>query len=118
MLMPVGAASYTEALQWGTETYHVLKRLLHDRGLSTAVGDEGGFAPDLASNEDAVRILVEAIEKAGYTPGEQIAPALDPATRELYPVARHHLDSENRILDAEQFTAFWTGPVDGYPTPS
>src|SRR5438270_8831624 len=69
MLMPIGAASYTEALQWGVETYHVLKRVLHERGLSTAVGDEGGFAPNLTSNEDAVRVLVEAIEKAGYTPG-------------------------------------------------
>src|SRR5438067_7917059 len=78
MLMPVGAASYTEALQWGTETYHVLKRLLHDRGLSTAVGDAGGFAPNLPSNEDAGRVLVEAMEKAGYTPGEQIATALEP----------------------------------------
>src|SRR5205807_8616891 len=73
MLMPVGAASFSEALRWGVETYHVLKGVLGDRGLSTAVGDEGGFAPDLASNEDAVRVLVEAVEKAGYTPGDQIA---------------------------------------------
>jgi enolase len=115
MLMPVGAASYTEALQWGTETYHVLRRLLHERGLSTAVGDEGGFAPDLASNEDAIRILVEAIEKAGYTPGEQIALALDPATSEIYRDGRYHLASENRVLTAEEFTAFWTGLVDRYP---
>ena len=115
MLMPVGAASFTEALQWGTETYHVLKRILHERGLSTAVGDEGGFAPDLASNEDAVRILVEAIEKAGYTPGEQIALALDPATSEIYRDGRYHLDSENRVLTAEEFTAFWAGLVDRYP---
>jgi enolase len=115
MLMPVGAASYTEALQWGTETYHVLKRILHDRGLSTAVGDEGGFAPDLASNEDAIRILVEAIEKAGYTPGEQIALALDPATSEIFRDGRYHLDSEKRVLDAEEFTAFWVDLVDRYP---
>ena len=115
MLMPVGAASFSEALQWGVETYHVLKRILHDRGLSTAVGDEGGFAPDLASNEDAVRILVEAIEKAGYVPGDQIALALDPATSEIYRDGRYHLDSENRALDAEEFTAFWTGLVDRYP---
>src|SRR5437588_10493708 len=115
MLMPVGAASYTEALQWGTETYHVLKRLLHDRGLSTAVGDEGGFAPNLASNEDAIRVLVEAIEKAGYTPGDQIALALDPATSEIYRDGRYHLDSENRVLTAEEFTAFWTSLVDRYP---
>ncbi|MBV9043163.1 MAG: phosphopyruvate hydratase [Acidimicrobiia bacterium] len=115
MLMPVGAASFTEALQWGTETYHVLKRILHERGLSTAVGDEGGFAPDLASNEDAIRILVEAIEKAGYTPGEQIAIALDPATSEIYRDGRYHLDSEDRVLSAEEFVAFWSSVVDRYP---
>jgi enolase len=113
MLMPIGAASFTEALQWGTETYHVLKRILHERGMSTAVGDEGGFAPDLASNEDAIRILVEAIEKA--TPGEQIALALDPATSEIYRDGRYHLDSENRVLTAEEFTAFWTSLVERYP---
>ncbi len=69
MIMPVGAASFPEALRWGAETYHALKKVLHDRGLSTAVGDEGGFAPDLASNEEAVQLLVEAIEQAGFTPG-------------------------------------------------
>ena len=84
MIMPVGAASFSEALRWGVETYHTLKQLLHDRGLSTAVGDEGGFAPDLDANEDAIRLLIEAIERAGFTPGEQIAIALDPATTELY----------------------------------
>ena len=115
MLMPVGAASFTEALQWCTETYHVLKGILHERGLSTAVGDEGGFAPDLASNEDAIRILVEAIDKAGYTPGERMALALDPATSEIYRDGRYHLASENRVLDAEEFTAFWTDLVDRYP---
>ena len=115
MLMPVGAASYTEALQWGTETYHVLKRLLHERGLSTAVGDEGGFAPNLTSNEDAVRVLVEAIEKAGYTPGEQIGIALDPATSEIYRDGRYHLESENKVLSSEEFTAFWVSIVDRYP---
>jgi enolase len=118
MLMPIGAASYTEALQWGTETYHVLKRVLHERGLSTAVGDEGGFAPDLASNEDAIRVLVEAIEKAGYTPGEQIALALDPATSEIYRDGRYHLDSENKVLTAEEFTAFWVSVVERYPVVS
>jgi enolase len=115
MLMPVGAVSYSEALQWGTETYHVLKRILHERGLSTAVGDEGGFAPDLASNEDAIRILVEAIEKAGYTPGDQIALALDPATSEIFRDGRYHLDSEKRVLDAAEFTSFWVDLADRYP---
>src|SRR3954468_22819215 len=84
MIMPVGAASFSEALRWGTETYHVLKQLLHGRGLSTAVGDEGGFAPDLASNEEAVQLLVEAIEAAGFTPGDDIAIALDPACSEFF----------------------------------
>jgi enolase 1/2/3 len=115
MLIPVGAASYTEALQWGVETYHVLKRVLHERGLSTAVGDEGGFAPDLASNEEAIRVLVEAIEKAGYTPGEQIGIALDPATSEIYRDGRYHLTSEDRVLTAEDLTAFWVDLVDRYP---
>jgi enolase len=115
MLMPIGAASFTEALQWGVETYHVLKRVLHERGLSTAVGDEGGFAPDLSSNEEAIRVLVEAIEKAGYTPGDQIALALDPATSEIYRDGRYHLASEDRVLGAEEFTAFWVDLVDRYP---
>ncbi|MTA77721.1 MAG: phosphopyruvate hydratase, partial [Actinobacteria bacterium] len=84
MIMPVGAASFSEALRWGTETYHVLKKVLHDRGLSTAIGDEGGFAPNLASNEEAVTLLIEAIEKAGFTPGEDIAIALDAASTEFY----------------------------------
>src|SRR5437764_3218746 len=115
MLIPVGAASFSEALRWGTETYHVLKRILHERGLSTAVGDEGGFAPDLTSNEDAVRVLVEAIEKAGFTPGDQIALALDPATSELYRDGRYHLASEDRVLGGEEFTQFWVDLCDRYP---
>ena len=79
MIMPVGAASFSEALRWGAETYHVLKKVLHERGLSTAVGDEGGFAPNLGSNEEAVQLLVEAIEKAGFTPGRATSPS--PSTR-------------------------------------
>ncbi len=94
--MPVGAASYTEGLRWGVETYHALKSLLHERGLSTLVGDEGGFAPDLAANEDAVRLLVEAIERAGYAPGTEIAIALDPATSELYRDGSYELKGEGR----------------------
>src|SRR3954451_3762028 len=115
MLMPVGAASYTEALQWGTETYHVLKRILHDRRLSTAVGDEGGFAPDLASNEDAIRLLVEAIEMAGYRPGEQIAIALDPATSELYQDGAYHLTGEGKVLSSAEFVDYWTRLIGTYP---
>ena len=84
MLAPVGAASFREALRMGAETYHALKKLLHDRGLSTALGDEGGFAPDLPSNEEAVKLLLAAIEAAGYTPGDDIAIALDPASTEFF----------------------------------
>ena len=94
MVMPVGAPSFREALRWGTETYHSLKAVLHERGLSTAVGDEGGFAPNLASNEDAIKALVEAIERAGYRPGEDIAIALDPAMSELYRDGRYNLAGE------------------------
>jgi enolase len=115
MVMPLGAPSYSEALRWGTETYHALKELLHERGLSTAVGDEGGFAPDLATNEDAVRILVEAIEQAGYSPGHDIHLALDPAMSELYRDGRYHLDGEGRALDARELVAYWVHLVDTYP---
>ncbi len=115
MLVPVGAASYAEALRWGVETYHVLKAVLHDRGLSTAVGDEGGFAPNLASNEDAVAVLVEAIERAGYTPGEQIAIALDPATTELYRDGVYDLAGEGRRLSSDDMVAFWVDLCDRYP---
>jgi enolase len=115
MLMPVGAASFSEALQWGAETYHVLKKLLHDRGLSTAVGDEGGFAPDLASNEEAVTILLEAIEKAGRVPGEEIAIALDPAVSEIYENGRYELKSEGRSLTAEDMAGYWVDLCDRYP---
>src|SRR3954469_12016638 len=115
MLMPVGAASYTEALRWGAETYHVLRGVLHDRGLSTAVGDEGGFGPNLSSNEEAVKVLVEAIEKAGYTPGEEIAIALDPASSEIFKDGRYELAGEGRSLTAEDFVGFWVDLVDRYP---
>ncbi|MGI9051965.1 MAG: phosphopyruvate hydratase [Ilumatobacteraceae bacterium] len=115
MVMPVGAPSYAEALRWGTATYHALKGLLHDRGLSTAVGDEGGFAPDLATNEEAVRVLVEAIDAAGFRPGEDLAIALDPATSELYRDGRYHLDGEGIVLDPSEMVAYWTRLVDTYP---
>ena len=115
MVMPVGAASFSEALRWGVETYHTLKKLLQDRGLSTAVGDEGGFAPNLAKNEDAVKILVEAIEKAGYVPGEQIAIALDPASSEVYKKGKYVLAGEGRSLSSEDFVGFWVDLCDRYP---
>ncbi|CAN5856660.1 phosphopyruvate hydratase [soil metagenome] len=115
MVMPVGAASFSEALRWGTETYHALRGLLGERGLSTAVGDEGGFAPDLASNEAAVQLLVEAIEAAGYTPGDDIALALDPATTELWSDGAYRLSGEDRTLDAGELVDFWAGWCDRYP---
>jgi enolase len=118
MIMPVGAPSFREALRWGVETYHVLKRILHERGLSTAVGDEGGFAPNLASNEDAIRILVEAIEKAGYAPGADIAIALDPATSELFRDGAYHLEGEGRVLTSDHFVAYWAHLVETYPVVS
>ncbi|HXB38165.1 MAG TPA: phosphopyruvate hydratase [Acidimicrobiales bacterium] len=115
MLMPVGAASFGEALRWGTETYHTLKSVLADRGLSTAVGDEGGFAPDLPQNEDAVKLLVEAIELAGRVPGEEIALALDPATSELWNDGAYVLAGEGRTLSSAELVDYWVDLVDRYP---
>ena len=115
MVMPIGATSFSEALRWGVETYHTLKKVLADRGLSTAVGDEGGFAPNLSSNEAAVAILVEAIEKAGYAPGKDIAIALDPAMSELYRDGAYHLKGEGKVLSAPEMVEWWTSLVDRYP---
>ena len=115
MIVPIGAPSFREALRWGTETYHTLKKVLQDRKLSTGVGDEGGFAPDLASNEDAIRILVDAITKAGYTPGEDIAIAMDPAMSELYRDGRYHLAGEGKVLGPDEMVEYWTRLVDTYP---
>ena len=115
MIMPVGARNFREALRWGVETYHTLKKVLADRGLSTAVGDEGGFAPNLSSNEDAVAILVEAIEKAGYAPGKDIAIALDPAMSELYRDGAYHLKGEGKVLSAPEMVEWWASLVDRYP---
>ncbi|MBA3606617.1 MAG: phosphopyruvate hydratase [Acidimicrobiia bacterium] len=115
MVMPVGAPSFAEALRWGTETYHVLKQLFHDRGLSTAVGDEGGFAPNLATNEDAIKALVEAIDAAGFVPGGDIAIALDPAMSELYRDGRYHLDGEGKVLGGDDLVEYWSRLVEEYP---
>ena len=115
MVMPIGAPSFREALRWGTETYHTLKKVVHDRGLSTAVGDEGGFAPNLPSNEEAIKVLVEAIERAGYVPGEQIAIALDPAMSELYRDGAYHLEGEGKVLSSTDLVAYWSRLVDTYP---
>ena len=115
MIMPVGAASFSEALRWGAETYHTLKKLLADRGLATAVGDEGGFAPNLPSNEDAIKILIEAIERVGRTPGEDIAIALDPAMSELFKDGKYHLSGEGKVLTSAELADWWGGLVDKYP---
>ena len=115
MIMPVGASSFSEALRWGTETYHVLKQVLADRGLSTAVGDEGGFAPNLSSNEEAIKVLVEAIERAGHTPGEDIAIALDPAMSELFRDGKYHLTGEGKVLTSQELSVWWTSLVNNYP---
>jgi len=115
MIVPVGAASFAEALRWGAETYHALKAILHRRGLSTAVGDEGGFAPDLPSNEEALRVLLEAVEAAGRIPGEEIALALDVAATELYHDGRYELRGEGRSLDPAGMTDLLAGLVERYP---
>ncbi len=115
MVMPVGAASFTEALRWGVETYHTLKAVLAERGLATAVGDEGGFAPDLADNESAVAVLVEAIERTGRRPGVDVALALDPATSELYHDGAYHLAGEGRVLSSAELVDYWADLCARYP---
>jgi enolase len=115
MVMPVGASSFSQALRWGAETYHALKSILSERGLSTAVGDEGGFAPDLPANEDAVKLLVEAIERAGRLPGDEVALAMDPATSELWKDGGYVLAGEGRTLSAAELVDYWADLVDRYP---
>jgi len=115
MVVPVGAGSYAECLRMGTEVFHHLKRTLHDRGLSTAVGDEGGFAPDLDSNEAALQVLVEGIEAAGYAVGDQVAIAMDPATSELRKDGRYELAGEGRSLSSAELVDYWAGICDRYP---
>jgi len=115
MLAPVGAASFSEALEWGAKTYHALKKLLGERELSTGVGDEGGFAPDLGANEEAAELLIEAIEAAGFTPGDDIALALDPATSEIIDGDTYVLASEDRRLTREEMVQFWADWVERYP---
>jgi enolase len=115
MIVPVGAASFAEGLQWATETYHALKSLLYERGMSTAVGDEGGFAPDLASNEDAIRVIVDAVERTGRALGDDIAIALDPATSEIFKDGAYNLASENRTLTSDELVAYFVNLCDKYP---
>ena len=118
MLFPLGAPTFSEALRWGTEIFHTLKQVLHDKGHSTAVGDEGGFAPNLASNQEAIELILQAIEHAGYRPGEQIFIALDPASSEFYQEGEYVLEGEGERKSSEEMIAFWQTWVSQYPVVS
>ncbi len=115
MIVPLGAASFAEALRWGAETYHALRGLLGDRGLSRSIGDEGGFAPNLASNEEAVQILVEAIERAGRTPGGEVSIAIDAAASEFYKDGMYRLGGEDRSASSEEMAEYYESLIDRYP---
>jgi enolase len=115
MIIPIGAPSFREALRYGAETFQALKKILHDRGLSTAVGDEGGFAPSVANHEAAIQLILEAIEKAGYTPGSQIALGLDCAASEFFKDGRYHLHGEGLSLAAPEFSNLLATWADRYP---
>jgi enolase len=115
MIVPVGAPTYSEGLRIGVEVFHALKRTLHDRGLSTAVGDEGGFAPDLDSNEAALEMLIAGIEAAGHRPGDDVAIALDPATSEIFDDGAYVLEHEGRTLSSEEMAEYWAEMASRYP---
>ncbi|MBQ9258378.1 MAG: phosphopyruvate hydratase [Neisseriaceae bacterium] len=115
MIMPVGAASFREALRCGAEVFHNLKKICNDKGYSTTVGDEGGFAPNLATHEDAIKLILEAVEKAGYVAGEDVVLALDCASSEFYKDGKYHLSAENLSLDSQGFADYLANLVDKYP---
>jgi enolase len=115
MIIPVGAPSFREAVRYGAEVFHALKKILGDKGISTAVGDEGGFAPSVASHEAAIQMILEAIDKAGYTAGEQIAIGLDCAASEFYKDGKYHLEGEGLVLSAPEWTDILATWVDKYP---
>jgi enolase len=115
MVVPYGAPSFSEALRWGAEVYHVLKKVLQKKGLATTVGDEGGFAPNLDSNEEAIAILVEAIKASGREPGKDIAIAMDPAVSEIYSDGLYELKGEKRSLTSSQLSDYWVDLVNRYP---
>ena len=115
MILPVGAPTFREALRYGAEVFHALKKILHDKGISTAVGDEGGFAPSVASHEEAIQLILQAIKAAGYTAGEQIALGLDCAASEFFKDGKYHLEGEGLSLTAEQWTDMLATWVDKYP---
>jgi enolase len=115
MIVPVGAASFAEGLRWGSEIYHGLRKVLASRGLATSIGDEGGFAPNLPSNEDAIKVLLEAIEAVGRTPGDEVAIALDAASTEFYADGAYNLAGEGRALDSGEFAGYLADLVSRYP---
>ena len=115
MVAPAGAPTYREALRWGAEVFHALKEILHAQGLSTGQGDEGGFAPELETNEDAMRLLVQAIERSGHRPGDEVFIAIDPAASEFYRDGRYQLKGEGKVLDSEGMIDVWEGWAGRYP---
>lgn len=115
MILPLGAASFKEALRMGAETFHALKKILHKDGLATSVGDEGGFAPNLANHEQAFKYITKAIEEAGYEPGRQIAMAIDAAASEFYKDGKYHFAGENKILTARELTDYYADLADKFP---
>jgi len=118
MVMPVGAPSFREGLRWGAEVFHALKGVLHDRGMNTNVGDEGGYAPSLPSNEEAVAVVLQAIEQAGYRPGDDLVIALDPASTEFFADGTYRLAGEGRTLTGPEMVAFWVDWSSRYPIAS
>jgi enolase len=115
MIIPVGAPSFREALRYGAEVFHALRKIIHDKGMSVAVGDEGGFAPNVTNHEAAIGLILQAIEAAGYRPGEQIALGLDCAASEFHREGRYHLEAEGLTLDAGEWTNILSSWVDKYP---
>ncbi len=115
MILPVGAPTLTEALRYGAEIFHTLKKILHDKGLSTAVGDEGGFAPNFASNEEALGVIEQAVDKAGYKLGKDIYLGLDVASSEFFKDGKYHLEGEGRSFDSAGFADYLAGLVSRYP---
>jgi enolase len=115
MAMPVGAPSFAEALRWGAETYHALKKVLKSKGYNTGVGDEGGFAPSLKSNEEAVELIIEAVQRAGYEPGKDVFIALDPAASEIFEDGKYVLKKEGRTLSGEEMVDYYEDWVNKYP---
>ena len=115
MLAPVGFDTFAESLRAGVETFHALKKVLSGKGYNTNVGDEGGFAPNLKSNQEAIEVILTAIEKAGYTPGEQISIGLDPASTEFYEDGQYHLKAEDKVLSSDEMVSYWANWVNDYP---